>query len=168
MMSLEDFRSELFAGATEESSFFNISSHPLIFISCHYTILQLQQSNTYYSLSLNVFRMGFCQCYVLFGSQPIPRMLSSTRRVVFRLSTGTFQHNSCCSWRFINEFSNAMPNRCNTKCTIRDTSKNLWMQSLTSLRASAAGKMRRQGCFSFSSFPSSLSFCRVIDPFHLP
>jgi hypothetical protein len=41
MMSLEDCRSEPFAGASEGNSFLNISSHPLIFISCHYTFLQL-------------------------------------------------------------------------------------------------------------------------------
>lgn len=31
MMSLEDFRSELFAGASEETSFFNLPCHPIGF-----------------------------------------------------------------------------------------------------------------------------------------
>ncbi len=139
MMSLEDFRSELFAGASEESSFFNLSSHSLIFISCHYIFLRRQQSNTYYDISLNVSRMGCGQGYVLFRSAPILCMLSSTRRVAFRLSTDTFQHNCCCSWRFINEF--AMRCLITVIRSVRFVTRskiNPWMQSL-------ARKMRRQG-----------------------
>jgi hypothetical protein len=75
----------------------------------------------------------------------------------------TSQHNSCRSCWFINEFSTRCLTAVLPSGTIRDPSKNLWMQNLPGAKASCCPEDVAPGVFSPFHFSNSLT-----DRFHLP